>query len=425
MKPSRLVRSRQMRSSSRWAMPCVVLAVLALSWTAVESARAQTTFGTLSNFDVFNDTGQECHGFEIELDGIASADVSYTFGSPYQRYGNPTVVDFSGGVYVRYESPYDAANQVFTAATPLAPSVITPTGGHACWTGGSADYLTSGCEHFGVGLTHNPTSTTYRWLVADPNSAGALQPSGTKVSIPAPVWNVSPPPQAGGPVVVQAVLPAEPPEANMQYGDAHWVKVFVTESPEPVELQHLVTDDPAVPQEAAETEMEWAILQAGPPDAGNNELVNEGNVGGGNQSVTRRYEFYEYTGAYDPESHEVLCADGNCNAPQPGELGNYIGAQMSAVNLAPIATPTPTTTVMPTPTPTATAIAALCVGDCDGGGAVTVDEIITLVNMALGIQTQLAACPSGLPAEITAASQIDVALIIQAVNHALTGCGSV
>ena len=63
-----------------------------------------------------------------------------------------------------------------------------------------------------------------------------------------------------------------------------------------------------------------------------------------------------------------------------------------------------------------------CAGDCDGSGDVTVDEIITLVNMALGNQTQLSACPAGLPAEITDPSQIDIALIIQAVNNALNGC---
>jgi hypothetical protein len=393
-----------------------------LFWLACRPAFAQTTFGSLSNFDVFNDTGQECHGFEIELDGVSSKDVPYTFGSPYQRYGDAKLVDFpgGGGVYVRYESPYDAVKHVFTATTPKAPSVITPTAGHACWTGGSADYLTSGCEHFGVGVNGNPTKTVYRWLIADPNTPGALQPSGTKVSIPAPVWNVAPP-QGGGAPVVQAVLPAEPPEVNVQFGDAHWVKVFVTESPDPVVLHHLVTDDPVVPHEASETEMEWAILQAGP--AGNNELVNEGKVGNGKQSVTRRYEFYEYTGAYDPESHEVLCGgDGTCSAPLEGELGNYIGAQMAAVNLEPVDAPTPTPTTTPTPTPTAPVVA--CMGDCDGGSTVTVNEVIVLVNMALGRQTQLAACAHGIPPTISDPSLVDVALIIQAVHHALNGCSA-
>jgi len=385
------------------------------------SAPAQTTFGTLSNFDVFNDTGQECHGFEIELDGIASSDLSFTFGAPYQRYGNPMVVDFAGGVYVRYESPYDTSNQSFTQTTPKAPSVITPTGGHACWTGGSADYLTSGCEHFGVGFTRNPTATTYRWLIADPSTPGALQPSGTKVSIPVPVWSVSPPPQGAGPPVVQAVLPAEPPEVNQQYGDAHWVKVFVTESADPVELHHLVTDDPAVPQEAAETETEWVLLQAGPAGAGQNELVNEAQIGAGKQSVTRRYEFYEYTGGYDPENHEALCGGGGggsggkggCDVPQPGEIGNYIGAQMAAINLEPVE-PTPTSTAGLTPTPTP----IRCVGDCSGDNAVTVDELITMVNIALG-SDGAGSCLAG---DMNGDGEITIDEILAAVGKSLNGC---
>jgi hypothetical protein len=57
-----------------------------------------------------------------------------------------------------------------------------------------------------------------------------------------------------------------------------------------------------------------------------------------------------------------------------------------------------------------------CVGDCDGSGVVTVDEILTLVNVAIG---NGGTCPGGLPGGVTP----DVPLILQAVNHALTECG--
>jgi hypothetical protein len=338
MKPFRFAGGRPRSRLSRGVTP---VALLALSLALYGPAFAQTTYGTLSNFDVFNDTGEDCHGFEIELEDVSSVDVSYTFGAPYERYGNPTVEDDPAGarVFVRYRSSWDPATQTFTATTPMAPAVITPTNGHSCWTGGSGSYLTSGCEHFGLGLRRNPTRTIYRWLVADPANPGSLKPSGSNVSIPAPIWNVAPAPGGGQPIV-QAVVPPEPPEVHAQYGEAQWVKVFKTEAPEPVELHHLLTDDPAVPQEAAETEIEWKILQAKPDGAGNDEMVNEGQVGDGNESVTRRYEFYEYTGAYDPENHEVMCGgDGGCDLPIDGELGNYIGAQMVALNLAPIVPP--------------------------------------------------------------------------------------
>ena len=273
-------------------------------------------------------------------------------------------------------------------------------GAHACWTGGSANYLSSGGEHFGVGLTRNPTNTVYRWLVADPASPGTLRPSGTKVGIPAASWNVAPL-QGGGNPVVRAVIEAEPPEVHEQYRDAMWGKVFVTESEVEVELHHLVTDDPAVPHEQSETEVEWTILQAGPPGKkGHNELANEAEVRAGNKSVTRRYEFYEYTGAYDPENHEVMCGDGDCNAPLDGELGNYIGAQMAAVNLVDLPP-------------------VVCVGNGDGDDAVGVNEIIVLVNIALG-QADTSECAGGLPA----AASVDVTLIVQAVKNALTGCAA-
>lgn len=64
------------------------LAAALLVWTAgypASDGAAFTTYGTLDNFDVINDTGSECHGFEIELEGIASTDIAYTFGAPYQR----------------------------------------------------------------------------------------------------------------------------------------------------------------------------------------------------------------------------------------------------------------------------------------------------------------------------------------------------
>jgi hypothetical protein len=416
-------------------MSGAILSALVLAWAPAHAQTPTDTpnlvptdtptpppnvFGSLSNFDVFNDTHQECHGFEIELDGLSSADIQFTFGAPYERYGNPTLVDFAGNVYVRYESPYDSVNQVFTATTPLAPSVITPTLGHACWTGGSPDYPTSGCEHFGVGFAGNPTNTVYRWLVADPANPGALQPSGTKVSIPAPIWNVSPAPQPGAPPIVQAVLPAEPPEVNMEYGDAQWVKVFVTEAPEAVELHHLVTDDPAVPQEPAETEIEWVLLQAGPKAI--NELNNEKQIGAGNQSVTRRYEFYEYTGAYDPENHEAKPVSES--PPDAGDIGNYIGAQMAAVNLEPVGpTPLPTDTPTGTPpladTPTPTPTLNLCAGDCDGNGHVAIAELVTLVNIALEI-TPLSECEAG---NLNGDSRITIDEIITAVNAILSGCG--
>jgi hypothetical protein len=321
------------RRSSRVASLAVLLLASA-SLIGPAAASAEVQYGTLSNFDVFNDTGEETHGFEIELDGVSSADVTYTFGSPYQaRYGTPKLIDFSGGVYVRYESPYDPATKTFTQGTPLAPLPIAPTLGHQCWTGGSAYYFTSGCEHFGLGLLANPTKTVYRWLVADPSKPGNVVAAGTKVSLPAPEWNVKPPAGGQPAPVVQAVVKAPEPEPAEEWGEAVWVKVYETESPQPAQLNHLLTDDPAVPQEEAQTETEWVLLQKEKGGANPAEgLANEKPLGAGDESVTRRYEIYQYNGSYDPESHEALPAI-NDNSPALGEIGEYVGAQMAALNV--------------------------------------------------------------------------------------------
>ena len=76
---------------------------------------------------------------------------------------------------------------------------------------------------------------------------------------------------------------------------------------------------------------------------------------------------------------------------------------------------TPPATLTATPIPTASS----CVGDCDRSAAVDVAEIITLVNIALGSR-QPSACPHGIPS----GSQVDIAVIIQAVNNALNGCAT-
>ncbi len=82
----------------------------------------------------------------------------------------------------------------------------------------------------------------------------------------------------------------------------------------------------------------------------------------------------------------------------------------------PSATPTPTP---PTPTPTTTpaTVPPLCVGDCNGRFTVTSDELIALVNIALG-RAQPSSCPHGIPD----GAVVDIVLIVQAVSNAVNGC---
>jgi len=344
---------------------------------APAQAVAANINGALSNFDTFNDTGKVAHGFEIELDGVSSADVQYFFGAPYNRYGTPSVTDFSSngvtGVKVRWISQFDPANG-YANGTTVAPTNPTATNGHECYLGGPAGatqqlYDSSGCEHFGLGTMTNPTNVVYHWLVDDGTNTGQLVTADSPVSIPAPVWtinagNVAAALPAPAPVPV-AALPAKPDCAL--WGPAEWMKVYKTESVAPAQLGALLTDNPNVPADPAQVETEWKFIQARPTcdDTGaplavqpNNEVVSEAPVGAGSESVTRRYEFFKYTGTYDDTDggiHEALplCDENpyklSCTGAQlaqpNSDLGAYEGAQMVAANLVLAGVQTPTLNV--------------------------------------------------------------------------------
>ncbi len=62
--------------------------------------------------------------------------------------------------------------------------------------------------------------------------------------------------------------------------------------------------------------------------------------------------------------------------------------------------------------------ATQCLGDCDGSGDVTVNEIIAMVNIDLG-SADVTTCPAADPDNT---GMVDIAQIIAAVNNALVGC---
>jgi hypothetical protein len=157
-----------------------------------------------------------------------------------------------------------------------------------------------------------------------------------------------------------------------------------------------------------------------------------------------------------PDAANVSQADTNldgigdaCDATQPMQTGTVLPTSTRTPSQpVPSATPTasstdtpatsPTVTPMASPTatqrstrtatPTATATATRpvratstpshCVGDCGGDGAVTVNEIIVGVNVALGGQT-IESCPLF---DCNGNGQLTVDCLIRAVNASLDGC---
>jgi hypothetical protein len=378
------------------------LSILALSGGLLR-AQTATVVGYPSNFDAVNNTGGETHGFEIEADGISSSDLTRIFGDNFIEPGGPclirycmgTAVDFPGGVYIRWASPWDPNAGMFTQTTPVPNG--TYVGGESCWTYGlGAAYPTAGCEHFGISSVGQPTQVIYRWLVADPQNPGQLirysapagsgfAPQPTPVPIPQPVINIIPPAQPGAQPVVdfEVRIPPPPPAPRLaapQFGDAQWVKVYKNESPNEVDLNDLLVGNAAVPNDA-QVETEWNLLQTNPNNANGGILHNQSvNGGSGKHAVVRRYVFYKYSGNYDAVTHEALCAgDETCTAPQPGELGDIIGDQIAAANIE-----TPSVTVAKSGSGTVTGANGKinCGGTCTVN--VTAGTIVSLLAITPG-----------------------------------------
>ncbi len=341
--------------SARWNTKSLVAPIVVAIGLALSSAPVVATasvIGSLGNFDVINYTCQTAYGFEIELEGIHSSDITDVFGGPgrgfptgrgydpatsVERYGSPSITEYTNGAIfgtkVTYSAIHNGTNWDYGTPTVASGAFVTP--GDNCWSGGGLGYGPDcPCDHFGVGTIGNPTKTTYSWLLEA--SPGVLTNVNGVVSLPSPAWVVIPPdpglPPAPPQVVAQVEAP-DPPE-GFEFGEALWVKVFTTEFEDPTELEDLVGDNIHV--QDAETETEWQLLQKDfmNPDSGKLESGYGVPVGPNAASILRRYEFYEFSGAYDPETHEAQFDPGFGDShPGPNDVGIYLGSQNAAVNL--------------------------------------------------------------------------------------------
>lgn len=355
---------------------CVSLSLgMALAFST--SARASTAYGTLNNFDCVNDVvvngaPVECHGFEIEFEDLHSADISYTYD--YNHYGVPTISEDSADpahpkVRIRWAAKKNPGGS-WTAYTAIPSGPISPTDGHQ-FTNPSVNF---GGEHFGVGYNRAPTAVRSFWLYDD----------GTGNLTRGPLVNIGMPTFVYYPAVAQVqpilVPPAPPvPPVQLRFGDSSWIKDIktTTHNANKVELNDLVDPDPDDPDahdwtngEPAEVETEWRLLQtefAQPdnpdPANANGELAGQPEeLPDGNEVITRRYEFYKYTGPFDAESGEAMASEVGPDGihgvgsvtyndhfdPMTGEwvevtvdlstvevVGEFFGAQMSAFDVAP------------------------------------------------------------------------------------------
>jgi hypothetical protein len=351
-------------SKTKWA---AAFAACLLVFNAGQ-ARASIAYGTINNFDTVNDTGLACHGFEIELDDVHSSSITYTYD--YNHYGIPKITEDNSNpahpiVYVRYQAVYASGTWSAFTAIPSAP--IAPTMGHQ-FTNPSVNF---GGEHFGVGYTGSPTTVKYNWLID--NGSGVLIHGGA-VNVSTPVFTYVPPVAAAPgvpavPAVVQAVIPVPvvPPPPAKEFGQATWLKEIrtTTHNNNPVKIEDLVSKDPDYPNaknwtnnEPDEVEVEWQVLQydsgAGVANGGANaQLAGAGEpLQNGDEVVTRRYEYYQYTGPLDSETGEAMAqivtkgtvyGSGTATDPITNQVynlstmvvvGKFLGAQMSGFDAA-------------------------------------------------------------------------------------------
>lgn len=350
------------RDIDRALRGAVGMALVALCAGIISSsAQASIAYGSINNFDTVNDTGHECHGFEIELEDCHSTDITYTYN--YNHYGVPQITEDNSVAghpkcLIRWESKKNADGS-WAAYTAIPAGPIAPTNGHM-FTNPAVNF---GGEHFGVGYRVQPTVVHYFWLID--NGAGALVHGGA-VQVSTPSFTYFPPVAGGNPAPAQvqaAIAPPPPPAPEpKEFGKAVWVKEIrtTTHNNRGVKLRDLVSDDPEDPNdknwrngEPDEVEMEWQILQKdyNKADGGaNNELqAAPEDLPGGDEVVTRRYEFYKYTGPLDNETGEAMAsavaADGvhgvgtkiingaNVDLSGVEVVGDYTGSQMAAVDV--------------------------------------------------------------------------------------------
>jgi hypothetical protein len=146
----------------------------------------------------------------------------------------------------------------------------------------------------------------------------------------------------------------------------------------------------------------------GPPDAS----VNASNYAVTGQASTAIVNFPDG----EPVQASVTGSPFSCSALAAGNPGGAEIVSAFAIPDVPTIGPVAVTLQLAAqPNETTT---PACTGDCNGDGEVTVNEIITMVNVALGTQ-EVTVCGAG---DANGDGEITVNEIVAAVNRALNGC---
>lgn len=304
----------------------LAVALVALSLTtplvlAAEQAKAAPApvghpgSGFLSNFDVYNNEGVTCEGFEVQIEDVTPAEAPYQY---YGTFGQPTITTMAfpnghSGIDVVWSAQYSAGSWSATA----------PAGS---------------LEHFGVYVVKQPGLQHLSWLCEDPAHPGTLVPTGgTAVGDGYTNNTLSP-----VPIVTPAIVPTPAGEAvqqNLQNGpapapgaqsplDAVWYYRYAKSSPDAPALEELTPENTkfavaAMSQSQINDNMNLV-------DGGQSAAVATEPVNAGDAASVWVVEEYAYTGPYD-DAHTALC---NETPGDPNNCANFVGDLLSTTVLA-------------------------------------------------------------------------------------------
>lgn len=357
-----------------------LLVTVAMAGFVLAPAHAQI-IGSLGNFDCVNDTGETAEGFEIEIEDIHAADLTREFPSNFagqeyvNRFGIPAVTEYDNtaagghrGVRVTWAASWDGTKWVSKFGDHVYLGVAEKNGvdyvkkpiatqGDSCWLlGQGAGYATSGCDHFGLsfGFTAVLGKTTYHWLVPDKANVGKLAYAAWGgVAAPGPYIPVFPPAPplpikpvqvyvppvvAGQPPVIHAVaeapLPENPDPVEPQWGKAVWVKTYTSFGNAPANLDALQKNlIPLKGVKGTPVKITWALLQQAPAGVPLEKMeVDDDAIPKGKVAVTKRYEYYDYTGVYDLTTREAICAPELAGGNGPCTRGPVNYAYVDAIS---------------------------------------------------------------------------------------------
>ncbi|MHB8747071.1 MAG: VPLPA-CTERM sorting domain-containing protein [Gammaproteobacteria bacterium] len=272
--------------------------------------------GWLSNFDVYNHTGSDMSGFEVDVEGSHSTDLSYTYCGSAFGCGTGYNTGNNAGLGVVYDG---------NSSRAYRPTVAN-----------------GGKTHFGVSLSSNPTGAVqYDWLLR--GTDGLLHhtdPAGTLAAGQAPT--TPPPPVITRPPIVLTPTWTENTVTGQwgisvtnTLGRDVWVQLGGAASTADITIDQLLTSDPLI---TGTTNDRYELLTAG------QSISEVEDIQGATVAGVAKFFLFDYVGPVD-DAGNALCTNwtGPCTYTLNGSTqtidsatthGGSLGNVMTAANFA-------------------------------------------------------------------------------------------